>query len=65
MAVQRKSPRPRRPSKVLNLWTSKYWCDRAEEARTKAADMKDADAKATMERVAEEYQRLAERQSSN
>ena len=27
-----------------NLWTSKYWRDQAEEARTKAADMKDADA---------------------
>lgn len=44
--------------KKKSLWTSKYWRDRAEEARTKAAEMKDADAKATMERVAEEYQLL-------
>ena len=48
-----------------NLWTSKYWLEGAEEARTKAADMKDAEAKANLKRAAETYQRLAERQTSN
>ena len=63
MAAQRKSSH--RVSKTGSLWTSKYWRDRAEEARAKAAEMKDGDAKATMKRVAEAYQRLAERQTSN
>jgi hypothetical protein len=51
--------------KKPDLWTSKYWRHQAEEARTKAADMQDADARATMEQVAETYRRLAERQTSN
>ena len=46
------------------LWTSKYWRDRAEEAQTKAAEMEDANAKATMERIAATYRGLAERQTS-
>ena len=51
--------------KDKGLWTSKYWRDRGEEARTRASEMKDADAKATMERVAAMYERLAQRQTSN
>lgn len=65
MAARSKYSRQRRVSGTSKLWTSKYWRDRAEEARTKLSEMKDANAKATMERVAETYQRLAERQTSN
>jgi hypothetical protein len=39
----------------------KHWRDRAEEARIHAGRMADDDAKLTMLRIAEEYERLAER----
>jgi hypothetical protein len=51
--------------KNADLWTSKYWHDQAEEAWMKAAEMRDANAKATMERIAATYRGLSERQTSN
>ena len=38
-----------------------HWREKAEEARAKAEDMADADARETMEHVAEEYDELADR----
>jgi len=46
-------PRPRRDSK--------YWRARAEEARTRAANFKDPDAKQTMEDIAHGYEAMGER----
>jgi hypothetical protein len=43
------------------LWTSEYWRDRAEEARARAGEMRDPEAKTTMLRIAEMYDSLAER----
>jgi hypothetical protein len=39
----------------------KHWRDKADEARAKAEDMVDVEARQTMERVAEEYEELADR----
>ena len=48
-------PDPRR------LDDPKHWRDKAEEARRKAEDMTDSEARETMMRVAEQYDRLAEK----
>jgi hypothetical protein len=37
----------------------KHWRDKAEEARIKAEEMRDAIARKTMMRVADDYERLA------
>jgi len=52
-------------SKTKILWTSKYWRGWTEDARTKAAETKDSDAKAALEQKAATYQHLAEGQTSN
>ena len=38
-----------------------FWRSRAEQARVIADDMKEAEAKAIMERIANDYERLAKR----
>jgi hypothetical protein len=43
------------------LRTSQYWRDRAQEARVRAGEMTDLEARATMERVATMYDSMAER----
>jgi len=40
---------------------ARYWRDRAEEARSRAAKFTDPDAKATMEDIAHAYEALAVR----
>ena len=40
---------------------AKYWRDRAEEVRTHAGEMKDPTARETMLRIAEEYEKFAQR----
>ena len=42
-------------------FTPAYWRDRAEEVRTVAEAMKDPFARATLKRIAEDYDRLAQR----
>ena len=39
----------------------RHWRDRAEEARLLAEDMHDPESKAAMQRIAMDYERLAER----
>jgi hypothetical protein len=39
----------------------KHWRDRAQESRDRAQQMDDPEAKATMLRIAADYERLAER----
>jgi hypothetical protein len=41
--------------------TAGYWRERAEEARAKAGQMRDPDAKATLLEIARSYDKLAER----
>jgi hypothetical protein len=41
--------------------TSDYWRERAEEARTKADQMRDATAKTIMLEIAQKYEAMAER----
>ena len=51
-------------SHLMSSWSiidSRHWRDRAEEARLLAADMKDPDSRETMLRIANDYERLAER----
>jgi hypothetical protein len=43
------------------LHSSRYWIDRAEEARVRSGQMHDADARETMARIAATYDRMAER----
>src|ERR1700730_8460655 len=38
-----------------------HWCQRAEEARTLAAQIRDAQARVAMLRIADDYERLAKR----
>jgi hypothetical protein len=42
------------------LRTSRYWRDRADEARARAEEMRNYDAEATMQEVARMYDRLAD-----
>ena len=49
------------PPDPKRLDDPKHWRDKAEEARAKAEEMADAEARDTMERVAEEYEELAHR----
>ena len=44
----------------LSLADAEHWRNRAEEARTKADELMDAEARATMLQIAEDYIRLAE-----
>ena len=48
-------------SRVGGLQTSEYWRERAEEARTKADQMRDPTAKITMLEIAQKYEGMAER----
>jgi hypothetical protein len=43
------------------LNTSQYWHDRAEEARARAEEMHDREAKGTMQNIAALYDRMADR----
>jgi len=43
------------------LHTSDYWHERAEEARTRAEEMHDSQAKLTMLNIATMYERMADR----
>jgi len=43
------------------LHGSKYWHERAEEARTRAEEMHDSQAKLTMLNIAAMYERMADR----
>ena len=44
-----------------DMWTSQQRRDRAEEARARAEELRDKDAKAMMLRIAELYESMAER----
>jgi len=44
-----------------NGYDAKYWRDRAEEARARASEMRDPEARGTMKRIAELYDSLATR----
>jgi hypothetical protein len=52
----RKNITPPDPSKLAD---PRHWRDKAEEARCKAEEMSDCIARETMERVADDYERLA------
>lgn len=41
--------------------TPKFWLDKAEEARAKAEQMQDAEARATLFEIAARYERMAQR----
>ena len=43
------------------LRTTRYWLDRAEEARDRACEMRDEEAKLSMENIALIYDALSER----
>jgi hypothetical protein len=45
--------------------TAEYWRERAEEARTKAEQMFDREAKATLLQIALSYDKLADRAEAN
>jgi len=45
--------------------TAEYWRERAEEARTKAEQMFDPEAKATLLQIALSYDKLADRAEAN
>jgi hypothetical protein len=51
---------PASPSKGVWEPTSKYWRGRAEEARSLGDEIRDPSAKATMQRIAEMYDRMAD-----
>ena len=44
----------------VNDYSSRYWRERAEESRTRSEEMRDPDAKATMMRISQMYEHLAE-----
>ena len=48
------------PPDPNRLHDPKHWHDKAEQARAKAEEMTDVEAKKKMERVAETYDRLAD-----
>jgi hypothetical protein len=49
------------PPDPSRLDDPRHWRDKAEEARTKAEEMGDSEARETMGRVADDYERLAKR----
>ena len=59
--IGRGSGRGRHMSKSDGLWSSDYWRERAEEARTRAEGMHDAGAKETLLRIARTYDAMAQR----
>jgi hypothetical protein len=48
---------------ATRIWTSRQFRDRADEVRARAVEMKDREARATMMRIAELYDHLANRLS--